>query len=105
MIRKTLIAAAALCALSAAVFAPTAEARMRFNGLSANGFTLNGVTLNGFTLNGFTLNGVTLNGRTLNGFTLNSVKFNAASEQGAAAIETAGLLAITLPGGATVSAE
>ena len=85
MIRKTLIAAAALCALSAAVFAPTAEARMRFNGLSANGFTLNGFTLNGVTLNG--------------------LGFNAASEQGAAAIETAGMLAITLPGGATVSAE
>lgn len=80
MIRKPLIAAAALCALSATVFAPTAEARMRFNGLSANG-----VTLNGFTLNG--------------------ISFNAASAQGATSIDATGLLAITLPGGVTLSAE
>ena len=72
MIRKTLIAAAALLALSAAT---TAEARMRFNGL------------------------------TLNGFTVNGLGFNAASPDAAASAGAAGLLAITLPGGITLSAE
>ncbi len=61
--------------------------------------------INGFTLNGFTLNGFSLNGFTLNGLGHNSFRFNAASPQGTATDVVGGLLAITLPGGASFSAE
>ena len=56
MIRKTLIAAAALAALTTG-FAGHAEARTYSNRITLNGFALNGAKLNGFQLNGINLNG------------------------------------------------
>jgi hypothetical protein len=61
MIRKTLIAAAALAALTTG-FAGNAEAKIATNGISVNGVSLNGITMNGITLNGLWLNGLSLNG-------------------------------------------
>lgn len=61
MIRKTLIAAAALAALTSG-FAGGAEAR-----LAANGNGWNGVSLNSFKFNGLLKNGLSLNAGGFNG--------------------------------------
>lgn len=85
MIRKTLIAAAALAALTTG-FAGGAEAK-----IAANGSSLNGLSLNAGGFNGISVNGLSDNGRRRNGTD--------------ATVERPALRAITLPNGLTLAAE
>ena len=95
MIRKTLIAAAALATLTTG-FAGAAEAKSILNGISVNGVSLNGVSLNGITLNG-----ITLNGFVMNGFALNGISVNGAAAQSAAPV----IEGVILPSGVILLAR
>ena len=76
MIRTTLIAAAALIALVAAMPAQAVAPWLSHNGVEMNGLQLNGLELNGRNMQGRSMQGRSMQGRSMQGRSMQGVQPN-----------------------------
>ncbi len=107
MIRSTRFAALVAAAALGFAFSTPASAALTDNGLSLNALTENALTDNALTENALTENALTENALTENALTENALTENARDTHGSRAATAhrapAGLVAITLPSGMTLS--